>query len=51
MRWPLRNQILLPFTSIMLLVIVAVTASNAYFAAEDSAGRIQRQMRDRCHTA
>jgi len=45
MRWPLRNQILLPFTSIMLLVIVAVTASNAYFAAEDSAGRIQRQMR------
>ena len=45
MRWPLRNQILLPFTSIMLLVIIAVTASNAYFAAEDSAGRIQRQMR------
>ncbi len=44
MRWPLRRQILVPFTGTILAVIVAITAINAYWAADRSAAQIHRQL-------
>ncbi len=44
MRWPIRNQILVPFSLAMLLVLVGVTALNAWLAARRSAQQIEQQL-------
>ena len=44
MRWPLRNQILIPFAGVMLAAILAVTLINAYLAAQRSTDQIQEQL-------
>jgi signal transduction histidine kinase len=49
-RWPIRNQILLPFAGMMLVVVAGVSLLNAYLAARHSAERIESQVRDVART-
>ncbi len=44
MRWPLRNQILIPFGTLMLSVLIAVSAVNAYLAAHLATDQIVQQI-------
>ncbi|MCY2992060.1 MAG: HAMP domain-containing sensor histidine kinase [Planctomycetota bacterium] len=44
MRWSLRNQIFVPFGALMLVVLILVSAINAYLAAGHSTDQIVRQI-------
>ncbi|REK25512.1 MAG: sensor histidine kinase [Planctomycetota bacterium] len=44
MRWPLRNQILLPMVGLMLAVIAGVSLLDAYLSARQARGRIEREL-------
>lgn len=44
MRWPLRNQIFVPFGALMLIVLILVSAINAYLAAGQTTDQIVRQI-------
>lgn len=46
MRWPLRHQILLPFTVLLLGTVAMVSALDAYFSARSYRMRVQQQLRD-----
>ena len=45
MRWPLRYQILLPFTLVLLAAIVTVSVLNAVVATRRSREQIEEQLR------
>jgi signal transduction histidine kinase len=46
MRWPLRNQILLPMAGVMVVTVLAVSVLNAYFSAQRTRERIEFELRD-----
>jgi len=46
MRWPLRYQILLPFTVLLLGTVTMVSALDAYFSARWHRVRVQDQLRN-----
>lgn len=46
MRWPLRYQILIPFATLFLVVIVMITAIDAYLAAQTSERQTENQLRE-----
>lgn len=46
MRWPLRYQILFPFAGLFLVVIVVITAVDAYLAARNSERQTEAQLRE-----
>jgi len=50
MRWPLRNQILLPMVSIMLLTVVVVSALNAWLASARVKRQLEEQLADVART-
>lgn len=46
MRWPLRYQILLPFTLLVLVTVAVVSALDAFASAQRQRENIQQQLRD-----
>ena len=44
MRWPLRNQILVPFVLLLLGVICTVSALNAWLATQRTKNQIEEQL-------
>ncbi|MCE9546439.1 MAG: GHKL domain-containing protein [Planctomycetia bacterium] len=46
MRWPLRNQILLPMTAVILAALFGVTLLNAYLSVSRAEAQIERQLRN-----
>jgi signal transduction histidine kinase len=44
-RWPLRNQILLPFSLVLLVLVATVSGLDAWLAAQRSSRQIEAQMR------
>ncbi len=44
MRWPLRYQILFPFASVMLAVVIGLSLVNAYLAARRAERQIAQQL-------
>jgi len=46
MRWPLRNQIMLPMVGVMLAALVGVSALNAYLSGRRVKHQIERQLRE-----
>lgn len=50
MRWPLRLQIMLPMSLVMLFLLVGVSALNAYLSVRRTKAQIQQQLRDVAHT-
>jgi signal transduction histidine kinase len=49
-RWPLRNQILLPMVCVVLAALLAVSALNAYVTARHARLRIERELADAAST-
>ena len=45
MRWPLRNQIFVPFSLVTVSVLLVVSGANSYLAAERTSRRIEEQQR------
>ena len=45
LRWPLRYQILVPFTVVLLVAIVTVSILNAVFATQRSRQQIEQQLK------
>lgn len=45
-RWPIRNQILIPFVTVVLLAVVAIAAVAAGLAARDSEAQTLAQLRN-----
>ena len=45
MRWPLRNQIFVPFSLVTVAVLLVVSVANSYLAAERTSRRIEEQQR------
>jgi signal transduction histidine kinase len=50
MRWPIRNQILLPFAGLMLLAVAGVSSLDAWLAARRSEQQINKQLREVART-
>jgi signal transduction histidine kinase len=50
MRWPIRNQILVPFALLMLGVVCGVSVLNAFLAARHTQEQIDTQLREVAHT-
>ena len=50
MRWPIRNQILVPFALLMLGVVCGVSVLNAFLAAQRTQEQIDTQLREVAHT-
>ena len=50
MRWPLRYQILLPFASVMLAVVLGVSLLDAYLAARRTQAQIEQQLQQVAQT-
>ena len=46
MRWPLRNQIMLPMLGLMLAALVGVSILNAYLAGRNSKQQIEHQLHE-----
>lgn len=46
MRWPLRQQLFLPFTVLLLSTVAMVSALNAYLSARSHRDRVQGQLRN-----
>lgn len=46
MRWPLRNQIMLPMVGVMLATLVGVSALNAYLSVRGTTQRIEADLWD-----
>lgn len=46
MRWPVRNQILLPTVGLMAVTLAGVSVLNAYVSVRAAATRIESQLRD-----
>lgn len=46
MRWPLRNQIMLPMMGVMIGALVGVSVLNAYSSGRRAKQQIERQLRD-----
>jgi signal transduction histidine kinase len=44
MRWPIRYQILLPYTAVVLFTLIVSTLFNAYFASQAIERQIQQQL-------
>ncbi len=44
MRWPLRNQVLLPMTALMLTALLGVSTLNAYLSVRNMRERIERDL-------
>lgn len=50
MRWPLRNQIIVPMALVMLGTLVGASVLNAWLSARRVRAQIERQLRDVTHT-
>src|SRR6185295_13773115 len=46
MRWPLRNQIIIPFAGVLLVALVGVSLLNAYLATRRTEQQLVGQLRD-----
>ncbi len=46
MRWPLRNQIIIPFAGVLLIALVGVSLLNAYLATRRTEQQLVAQLRD-----
>ena len=46
MRWPLRNQIMLPMVGVMLASLVAVSVLNAFLSVHRTRRRIARDLNE-----
>lgn len=44
MRWPLRNQMFVPFSVLMMAVLLVVSLINSYLAAERASRQIEQQL-------
>lgn len=44
MRWPLRNQIVLPMVGVIVATLFAVSGLNAYFSVQSTQRRIENQL-------
>lgn len=50
MRWPLRNQILLPVAALLLVTLLGVSITSVALAVRRTEGRIESQLRDVART-
>jgi len=50
MRWPLRNQIIVPMSLVMLGTLAGASVLNAWLSARRVRAQIERQVRDVTHT-
>jgi signal transduction histidine kinase len=50
MRWPIHNQILVPFAGVLLAALATVSLLNAYFSARRSQQQIDQQLRQVAQT-
>jgi signal transduction histidine kinase len=50
MRWPLRNQILLPVAALLLVTLLGVSLTSVALAVRRTRGQIERQLRDVART-